>query len=65
MADVHDLQRRFIDHGQLLAQAALLAWLISSLCPDGPDKRVAIDRLAESMIWAGAAIGGRRGEEGT
>jgi hypothetical protein len=64
VADVHNLQRRFIGHGQLLAVAAVLTWLISSLCPDGPDKRVAIDRLQESMIWAGAAMMGRRGEEG-
>jgi hypothetical protein len=65
VADVHDLQERFIGHTQLLALAAVLAWLISSLCPDGPDKRVALDRLQECMIWAGSAIACRRGEEGT
>ena len=65
MADVHNLHQRFIGHTQLLAVAAVLLWLISSLCPDGPDKRVAIDRLAESMMWAGAAMNSRRGEEST
>lgn len=57
MEDDHDLQQRFTDHGQLLAQAAGLAQLINSLCPDGVEKRVANDRLLESMVWAGAAIG--------
>lgn len=64
--DDHDLHRRFTyhrprgttprQHAQLRAQALDFARLINSLCPDGVEKRVAVDRLEESVMWANAAI---------
>jgi len=40
----------------LRAQAKGMARLIDDLCPDSPDKDMAINKLREVIMWANASI---------
>lgn len=59
--DDYELKRRFSRHnapGPVTETALKLARLISQRGPDGYEKKVALDRLEETVLWAATAAAG-------